>query len=445
MTAISSFFRNTSYQKLFGIWVGWVVVMFAFQAYVPARLGIARPDRALEWTATETLPDSQHGKPYLNEPFLNSHVSWDSEYYLAIANNGYEDPDINRINASFGENGEVSSGGGFWPFVIPPQMSLSQGISLSYAFFPFYPLMIRLFAIPLSLLGMTPIATVTLAGVMVSVLGTLAAMIALYELALPELGEDGGVRAAFYLLIFPTGFFLAQVYTEGLFVGLAFTSLALMQKGHFRWAALIAVFATFTRAVGIVLVIPLLASWIRTGQWRELDMEWRQVYFKGLPWKAMGMALIAFAPALAFFLWRVSYYGMAFSKVEDEFFGRGLLSFGSTFLNWADAFRKMFGPNPQAAAYYWVEWGAIVLGFTACIYYLRRRPELAWFGLLVVFLSFTSGPAQGMHRYILAAPPVFLFLSRLGRNAMFDKTWTVASVLLMAVYTTLFTFDMWTG
>jgi hypothetical protein len=219
----------------------------------------------------------------------------------------------------------------------------------------------------------------------------------------------------------------------------------LMRRGHRNWAALLAVMATFTRAVGIVLAIPLLFDWLRTGEWREFDLEWRQVYFKGLPWKALGQALIALSPVIAFLLWRVSFYGLAFSKVEDEFFGRGLFSLGDMFINWASAFRALFGSNPQAAAYYWIEGGGIVLGFTACLAGLRRHPDLAWFGLLVVLLSFTSGPAQGMHRYILAAPPVFLFLARLGRSPAFDRTWTIASILLMGMYAMLFSFDMWTG
>jgi hypothetical protein len=439
-----SLFRNPSHRTLTTIWLGWAVGLIAFQALVPARLSLARPDYALEWTATETLAGSQAGKIYLNEPFLNAHVSWDSEYYLAIATGGYEDPDIARVNTSFGDV-STSSWTGFWPFVIPPQFAQAVGISRSYAFFPFYPLVIRLVALPLSIFGLNPIATATLAGVVVSTLGTLAGMIALYELARTELGEEGARRAAFYLIIFPSGFFLAQVYTEGLFVGLAFSALVLIRRGHRGWAAVVAVLATFTRAVGIVLAVPLLVDWIRTGEWRELDMEWRQVYFKGLPWQTVGRALVAFVPVLAYMLWRVSYYGMAFSKVEDEFFGRGLLSLGSTFLNWLAAFRDLFGPNSQAAAYYWVEWGGVLLGFTACIAGLRRHPDLAWFGLLVVFLSFTSGPAQGMHRYILAAPPVFLFLARLGNNPAFDRAWTMASLLLMGVFATLFTFDMWAG
>jgi hypothetical protein len=292
---------------------------------------------------------------------------------------------------------------------------------------------------------MNAIATGTLAGVIVSLLGTLAAMLSLYDLAEPELGEAGGIRAAFYLLIFPSGFFLAQVYTEGLFIGLAFTSLALLRKGHYRWAALLAVLATFTRAAGVVLVVPMLFSWIREGEWMDLDLEWRQIYFNGLPWKGIGRALIVFAPAIAFFLWKSSYFGRAFTQVEEDFFGRGLLSLSSTYAGWSDAFRSLRGSNPQTAAYYFVEFLGLIIGFVACIKGLKRHPDIAWFGLLVVLLSFTSGPAQGIYRYALAAPPVFLFLSRQGENPAFDRLWTIGSVLLMGVMATMFTFDFWAG
>lgn len=434
---------RTSHRTIFLIWLGWVVVMFVFPAFMTSRLTLARPDYSQEWTETETLPGSQDGKIFLNEPFLNTHVSWDSEYYLAIAVSGYEAPTIHRINAIFGE--EAQTGGGFWPFVIPENVTQAQGISLSYAFFPFYPLMIRLFAIPFSIFGLNPIATATLAGVTVSMLGTLAAMIALYELAKNELGEEGGIRAAFYLIIFPSGFFLAQVYTEGLFVGLAFSSLVLLRRGHRGWAAVLAVMATFTRAVGITLAIPLLISWLEEGEWHRLDMEWKQIYHNGVPLKPAARALIVLAPILGFQLWRVSYYGLAFSKVEEEFFGRGLLQFGSTFFSWVEAFRAVFGENPQSAAYFALELGGVLLGFTACIREFKYNRDLAWFGFMVVLLSFTSGPSQGMYRYILAAPPVFLFLSRLGKNPAFDRAWTVFSILLMGVSAMLFSFDMWAG
>jgi len=438
-------FRNPAYRTLFSLWLGWVVVLFGYQALVTARLDVARPDYALDWTRTETLAGSQDGKPFLNDPFLNSHVSWDSEYYLAIATMGYEAPTIHRIQTTLGAAVGDENQGGFWPFVIPPTASATQGISLSYAFFPFYPLLIRLLAMPLALLDMSQIATATLAGVMVSALGALAGMLALYELAKDELGEAGGLRAAFYLIIFPSGFFMAQVYTEGLFVGLAFWALVLIRRKHLGWAALLAVLATFTRAVGIALAVPLFLAWVQRGEWHKIDLEWRQIYFTGIPWRVVGRALLAAAPILAYLVWRVSYYGLAFSKVEDEFFGRQLFALGRSFITWGDAFRTLYGSNPQAAAYYALEWGGVVLGLTACIAGLRRHPDIAWFGLFVVVLSFTSGPAQGMHRYILAAPPVFLYLSRWGEKPAFDRTWTTASVLLMGMLAMLFSFDMWTG
>lgn len=430
-----------SQKTIFILWLGWAAIMLAYQVWVPARLQLRRPDYALAWTPTETTAGSQNGKIYLNEALLNRHVSWDSEYYLAIAVGGYEDPNIQRIGDSV-----VSGGGGFWPFVIPSGGAMAlPGISLNYAFFPFYPLMIRLLAWPLSLTNLSPIAAATVSGVVVSMLGTLAAMLALFELGRAELGDEGGLRATFYLIIFPAGFFLAQIYTEGLFLGLAFSSLLLLRRGRRGWAILLAVLATFTRAVGVALVVPLLLNWAQEKSWLDLDLDWRQLYFNGLPWAALGQALLIFLPFLAFEIWRFSYYGMAFSRVEADYFGRGLLSLGYTFVAWSEAFKAFFGPNPQAAAYYAVEFGAIILGFWACLSGRHRHPDLAWFGFLVVFLSFTTGPAQGMHRYIMAAPPVFLFLSRLGQRPAFDRAWTLASTLIMGIMATLFMFDMWAG
>jgi hypothetical protein len=436
-------FNNSPRRTIFRIWLGWVVIMLVYHAWVPARFSVVRPDRVLFWTADSTGEGGfQDQKYYLQDPFLKGHVAWDSEYYLAIAIGGYEDPHVDRVGEF---NGVVSTGLGFWPFVVPPTAVSRQGVSLSYAFFPFYPLLIRLLSWPLSLWGLTTIATATLAGVSISMIGTLAAMLALFELAQPHLGESGALRAVFYLLIFPGSFFLAEVYTEGLFVGLAFSSLALLSRGRRGWAAVLAVLAAFTRAVGVALVIPLLLSWIEEGEWMELDLEWRQLYFKGLPWKAIGHALVVLSPAIAFQLWRVSYYGLAFGRVEAEFFGRGFLSLGSTYVAWSDAVQSLWGANTQTAVYYTIELTALLIAFTACIYWLRHQRGLAWFGLLVVILSFTSGPAQGMSRYVLGAPPVFLFLSHLGRKPAFDRVWTIASTLIMGVMATMYIFDMWAG
>jgi len=101
---MTKLFRNPTRRAILFIWLGWAFIMIGYQIYVPARLSLATPDYALGWTVNETKPGSQDGKIYLNEPFLNQHVTWDSEYYLAIAIGGYEDPDIGRVGNTENEN-----------------------------------------------------------------------------------------------------------------------------------------------------------------------------------------------------------------------------------------------------------------------------------------------------------------------------------------------------
>ncbi len=438
--AFVKYASKRSTRTIFFVWLGWLVALLGYQAFLQARLDLARPDFALQWTPNETEAGNQDDKPYLIEPFMNAQVSWDSEFYLAIAVDGYNSPLVRTVPAVVAESQTLAD---FWPFGLPPEAKHAVPPSMSHAFFPMYPLAARVLSWPLALLGMNTIATATLAAVAVSALGTLAGMLALYQLAHDEMDRYGALRAVFYLVIFPTGFFLAQVYTEGLFIGLAFWALVLMRRGELGWAAALAIAATFTRAVGVTLVVPLAFAWWRTGDWKR----WRTYATRQdkITWPMVRTALIVASPVIAFLIWKVSYYGLVFTAVEDVWFGRGLLAIDSTIYTWGVAFQSLFGDNPQAAAYYWLEFAAVIFGFAACVAGFRRHPDLAAFGFLVIFLSFTSGSAQGMLRYVLVAPPLFLQLACWGENEAFDRVWTMASVLTMSVIAALYTFDMWAG
>lgn len=420
------------------LWLTWVIIVLGFQAWATARLDLKYPDRAQDWTSRFTNEGYQLGHVYLLEPFMNNQAAWDSEYYLAIAVGGYDDPRSPHLTPS-GVTTTIVGGS-----VVQSGTNLSENLSLSYAFFPFYPLMIRLFAFPLQLFGMNPIATAALAGVIVSALGALLGMLALYDLARDFLGEEGALRAVFYLMIFPTGFFLLQIYTEGLFVGLAFACLAMVKRKQWLAAALLGIAATLTRAVGVLLIIPMLAAWFRNGDWLDLDLEWRQIFHEGIPLRPLYYALLAFSPLIAFLIWKFSYLGLAFDYIEANYFGRGFLSLGQSFSTWSEAFRSMVsGTEPQQTAYYLTEFLGLAIAIAACIVCIRRFPEIGWFSAAVVLISWGSGPAQGIHRYILGAPAVFIALAGWGRNPVFDRAWTILSLLLMGVLAMLFAFDMW--
>lgn len=420
------------------LWLAWGLIVIGFQAWATARIVPRYPDRAQDWTARFTGEGYQEGHVYLLEPFMNDQVAWDSEYYLAIAVGGYDDPRLPHLTPQ-GVTTVVRDHTG-----TQSGSSFDTNLSLSYAFFPFYPLMIRIFVFPLQILGLNAIATATLAGVLVSALGTLLGMLALFDITRDSLGEEGALRAVFYLIIFPTGFYLIQVYTEGLFIGLTFGCLAMLKRKHWVAAAVLGIAATLTRAVGVTLVIPMVLAWIRTGEWMDIDLEWRQMYHQGIPLRLLAHGLLSFSPLITFLIWKFSYLGLAFDYVQANNFYRGFLSLGTAFSNWMGALQTMLsGANPQHTAYYITEFLGIAIGIVTCLAALKTHPEVGWFSLVVVLLSWGSGPAQGMHRYILGAPAIFITLARWGSNPVFDRAWTILSILLMGMLAMLFAFDMW--
>lgn len=399
------------------IWLAWFVVLYAFQWLVTTRLSVNRPDHAVSWSASETLPSSNAGKIYLLEPFLNRQVAWDSEYYVGIAVGGYDDPAAGAV--------------------INPATNLP--VIKNYSFFPLYPYLMKALMLPLGILGMNAIATASLAGVIVSLLGTLAGMIALWELTRHHFDDESAFRSVLYMLIFPTGFFLAQVYTEGLFIGLAFWCLLFLKRRQWFWASLLAFFAALTRAHGAALVVPLAIAWIQgfdrtTNVVKQID---RAKLLQGLA---------VLLPLVAYLSWRTSLLGSGWAELQQFYFGRGLLSMEQSLNSWAHVFfYARYQSEGEGLIYFGIELVTVVLATVAGIWLLRHDPQSALFSLAIVGLSVFSGSAQSMARYMLVAPANYVFLAYLGRNWAFDRAWTLASLLIMGMSVMLFSFDMWVG
>jgi hypothetical protein len=404
---------------IFLTWLAWALIVIAFQAWADARVDVKFPDDAVFWTARETGPGYQQGQKYLLEPFMNHQVAWDSEYYLAIAVGGYDDPATDLVGPA------------------------GNQLTKSYAFLPFVPLLMRLFMIPLGVFGLNPIATATLAGVIVSALGALGAMFALYDMTKDSLGEEGGLRAAFYLIIFPTAFFLVQVYTEGVFVGLVFGTLAMIRRKQWALAALLSAGAVLTRAVGVSLIVPMMIGWFRSGDWTDLDVEWKQIYLQGLPRGPLVRGFLALTPFITFLIWKFSYYGLAFDFIEANFFGSTFMDIPGAIQDWTQAFQSLSFDNLQRGANYSLITFLFILAVVACFNIMRQYPEVAWLSLTIILISWGSGPASGMHRYILTAPAVFVALAHWGRNPVFDRAWTIASILWMGLNAAIFAMNMW--
>jgi hypothetical protein len=230
--------------------------------------------------------------------------------------------------------------------------------------------------------------------------------------------------------------FLAVIYTEGLFLGLSFGALALARRHKWVWAAILAACATWTRAAGGLLLLPLGLFWLQDGGLKRL--------FSRVWWKETLTLLLIASPLWAYLVFNFT-LGPNFHVVETMFFSRGLLLFQQSWDAWTVAWDGMLhGPDPMRV-YFMVEFGALFLAVFACIWGARKEPILAIYGLVSIFFSLTSGAAQGMHRYVMAAPLLFLLPAKWGKHESFDKAWTLLNILLMGIFFAMFAFDFWAG
>ncbi|MDQ3513555.1 MAG: hypothetical protein M3462_07815 [Chloroflexota bacterium] len=154
------------------------------------------------------------------------------------------------------------------------------------AFWPLYPLLLRGAA---WLTG----AGVEVAGVVISNLALLVALVALHRLVRADLPGRVADRAVWLVALLPNGFVFSAVYTESLFLALSASSLLAARRGRWVIAVALAALAAVTRNTGLLVLIPLAA--LAVGQ-----AGWRPGPLLRLAWP---LALVPLAPAI--FLWHL--------------------------------------------------------------------------------------------------------------------------------------------
>lgn len=162
---------------------------------------------------------------------------WDVNWYLNIARAGYWQPS-------------------------PATSALDNGGQSPTAFFPLYPLLIRLGTL---LLGTQH---ALFAGMLISNVATLGAFIVVAFLAAHEAGPERAVPPMLLLAVYPLAFFTAAAYTEGLFLLLASGVLLSIRRSQWRWACACAVLAGLTRPTAMILVLPMAWEYISQHGWR---------------------------------------------------------------------------------------------------------------------------------------------------------------------------------
>ena len=159
--------------------------------------------------------------PFANAKFVEIFAAWDSGWYWDIATRGYY----------FRADGQSS-----------------------VAFFPLYPMLMRLAAAPF---GGGAQAT-WIAGIVVAFVAYVCALVAVHQLATRITGSrEAARRTILYIVVFPWSLFLARVYSESVF--LLTSVLAVSAAYDRRWwrAGVWGALATLTRPNGILIALPL--------------------------------------------------------------------------------------------------------------------------------------------------------------------------------------------
>jgi hypothetical protein len=338
-----------------------------------------------------------------NSPFLSLWAKWDSQWYVQIARDGYWFQPLRQSNV---------------------------------AFFPLYPLAVRLFA-PLA--GDNPV----LSGFMVSNLTFLLALIFLYRLAELELADrEAARRTIFYLALFPTAFFFSAVYTESLFLLLSVATMYFARRQRWLATALAGVLAAATRNLGVVLWALVMWEWLRCHGWSLRGTLRRQTWaalLANLKVHWPELVIIAVIP-LGLLLY------MAFLKIN---FDRPL-AFIEVQAAWG---RQNVGPGAviarelRALAEFQLNKGGLsrLLNLSAVLAVLAMTP-FVWRRLgegyaiyvLILILVPISSSAMSVIRYVLPLFPVFILLGWWGRRATVDRALLACFAVGLGVLTTIF-------
>lgn len=320
------------------------------------------------------------------------------------------------------------------------------------AFFPLYPLLVRIAGAPLgsTLIG-GALASTALLGL---------ALVLLHRLVCLDHDRAVARNAVLVTALVPMSFFFSAVYSESLFLALSIGAVYAARRERWAWAGALGLLAATTRSAGVLLLIPLamIYLWdVRRPSLRAMrplraDALWLALVPLGLASYCGFLALAghdALAPFRAQEVWFRSFAGPfvgAWDGAGAAWDGARQLLSGSR----QPVYFTQAGGDPFVVARHNVElfvW--LVLTLVAVAGMLRRLP--AAYGAYVVAalalpLSYPVGPQplMSLPRFVAVLFPLAIWLAlwMTGRAAR-ERIVLGAFAVALAVYSAIFATWHW--
>jgi hypothetical protein len=313
---------------------------------------------------------------------------WDSVWYLTVAHSGYGDDPARP------------------------------------AFFPLYPLALRV------------LGSDVILGILLSLACFAVAAVLLHRLTAIELGAAAAGPAVTVLALFPGSLFFSMVYSEALFLALSVGAVYAARTGRWPLAGALGALATATRSAGLVLLVPLVLLWWAHSR-RPRDGAWLALVPLGIAAFCLAFAIAghdALAPLHAQERWYRSFAGPfvgAWDGTVAAFQGARQLLHGSRTPAYfgaagGDAF-KVAGSNLMLFAFL-VPIAPVVAG-------IARRLPVAYVAYVVAALALPLSwpvapqPLMSLPRFEAVLFPAFMWTGWWISKGSALRGWVVYGVL----------------
>lgn len=297
------------------------------------------------------------------------------------------------------------------------------------AFFPLFPLLINIFNI-LPRFGVDQSMFVDpsffITGLFLSNVLFIIALYYFYKLVEIDFDSKIAKISVIFLLVFPTSFFFASIYTESLFLLLTVLSIYLIRKNKFLIAALLIALATATKVIGIFLVPLYFIECFKSKN--------RINYIYGI---LTPLGLIAYMYYLAINFNDPLYFFNSQASLNTGRDSEGLILLPQVIYRYI----KIFTLNNPLTVNYFVsvlEMLFTLLPLGMLFYYIKQIKFSYWFFAISSLLIGTlTGTLSSMPRYSIFA---FIFLIPLvvKYNHKYLKIIVSFSALLLVILTMLF-------
>ncbi len=286
----------------------------------------------------------------------------------------------------------------------------------SIAFFPLYPLTIWV-------LSFNRLLDPAYIGWFISTISLSVGLVFLYKLVDKFHPTIKPQEVVVTLLLFPTAFFLNSVYTESLFLSLSIVFFYFLFKRNFWLASLFLSIASLTRINGLFLLIPFLVEYLQ--------------HF-GLK-KFVNINLLSFFTSLAgitsFMVYQYIKFGEPFAFIKSQ------MEWGRNF-NLNSEHLKLI--THAANANFATDLFFFIIAFVSGLALLRIRISYGLYVLTTILIAVSTGTLMSITRFTQILFPIFILIASI-RNSEFQYSWRLISILLLAIFTTLFVNNYWAG